>query len=69
VLPWSAGAHAALAGAFTLLDFAEPEDPDVAYVESHLGARYLERPEELAEYRRIVKLLRQQSVPIEEHPA
>ncbi|MFV2106120.1 DUF5753 domain-containing protein [Micromonospora sp. LOL_015] len=67
VLPWSAGAHAAMVSPFTLLDFADPDDPDIAYVESHVGARYLERPEELAEYRRIFRLIREQSVPIEEH--
>ncbi|MFY1637856.1 DUF5753 domain-containing protein [Solwaraspora sp. WMMB335] len=69
VLPWSAGAHAAFAGAFTVLDFADPDDPDVVYVESHMGARYLERPVELAEYRRVFRLIREQSVPIEEHLA
>ncbi|MFY1649800.1 DUF5753 domain-containing protein [Solwaraspora sp. WMMB762] len=67
VLPWSVGAHPAFSGQFILLDFADPDDPDVAYVESHMGARYLERPEELAEYRRIFRLIRGQSVPIEEH--
>jgi len=67
VLPWSVGAHPAFSGQFILLDFADPDDPDVAYVESHMGARYLERPEELAEYRRIFRLIREQSVPIEEH--
>ncbi|MFV2088019.1 DUF5753 domain-containing protein [Micromonospora sp. LOL_021] len=67
VLPWSVGAHPAFSGQFILLDFADPDDPDVAYVESHMGARYLERPEELAEYRRIFRLIRKQSVPIEEH--
>ncbi|WP_442791509.1 Scr1 family TA system antitoxin-like transcriptional regulator [Micromonospora sp. NBC_01813] len=44
-----------------------PDDPDIAYVESHVGARYLERPEELAEYRRIFRQVREQSIPIEEH--
>ncbi|WBB99245.1 MULTISPECIES: DUF5753 domain-containing protein [unclassified Solwaraspora] len=67
VLPWSVGAHPAFSGQFILLDFADPDDPDIAYVESHMGARYLERPEELAEYRRIFRLIRGQSVPIEEH--
>ncbi|MFY1699598.1 DUF5753 domain-containing protein [Solwaraspora sp. WMMA2101] len=69
VLPWSAGAHAAMVSPFTLLDFADPDDPDIAYVETHLGSRYLERPEELAEYRRIFREVREQSIPIEEHLA
>jgi len=69
VLPWSAGAHAAMVSPFILLDFADPDDPDIAYVESHVGAHYLERPEELAEYRRIFREVREQSIPIEEHLA
>ncbi|MDG4771530.1 DUF5753 domain-containing protein [Solwaraspora sp. WMMD792] len=67
VFPWSAGAHAAMVSPFILLDFADPDDPDIAYVESHVGARYLERPEELSEYRRIFREVREQSIPIEEH--
>lgn len=66
VLPFSAGAHAAMVSAFTVLDFAEPEDPDVVYVEAHRGARYLETTADLAEYRRILTLIRRQSTPIEE---
>lgn len=67
VLPFAAGAHAAFAGPFTLLDFADPEDPDVVYVESHIEGRYLERPGELAEYRRIFDLIRRQSTPVEQY--
>ena len=43
VLPWAVGAHAAMAGAFRILDFDDPEDPDVVYLESHVGALYLQR--------------------------
>nr|MDT0663310.1 helix-turn-helix transcriptional regulator [Micromonospora sp. DSM 115978] len=67
VLPWSAGAHAAMAGAFTLMNFANPDDPDVAYLESHGGAQYLEKPAEIEDYRRVLELIRQQSTPIEEY--
>ncbi len=65
-LPWNVGAHAAMVGAFTILDFDDPNDPAVVYAEMHTGARYLERPEELAEYRRIYDLIYEKSVPIEE---
>jgi transcriptional regulator with XRE-family HTH domain len=64
VLPWSAGAHAAMAGAFRILDFEDPEDPDVVYLESHVGALYLEEPDEVQEYRRIFGLITAASVPI-----
>ncbi|WP_432824668.1 helix-turn-helix domain-containing protein [Dactylosporangium sp. CA-092794] len=64
VLPWSAGAHAAMAGAFRIMDFEDPEDPDVVYLESHLGALYLEEPAEVEEYRRVFSLICEASVPI-----
>jgi hypothetical protein len=67
VLPFSVGAHPAMAGAFRILDFDDPDDPDVVYLESHVGALYLEEPSELAEYRRIFGLLYDASVPIAEY--
>jgi transcriptional regulator with XRE-family HTH domain len=64
VVPWTAGAHAAMAGAFRIMDFDDPEDPDVVYLESHVGAVYLEEPDEVQEYRRIFDLVCEASVPI-----
>jgi transcriptional regulator with XRE-family HTH domain len=66
VLPLAVGAHAAMAGAFRILDFDDPEDPDIVYLESHVGALYLEEPEEVSEYRRIFELIRADSVPVDE---
>ena len=37
VLPFAVGAHAAMAGAFRILDFDDPDDPDMVYLESHVG--------------------------------
>jgi transcriptional regulator with XRE-family HTH domain len=68
VVPWEAGAHAAMhTGAFTILDFADHEDPSVVYVETHTGARYLEKPEELGGYRKIFDLVYRKTVSIEEY--
>jgi transcriptional regulator with XRE-family HTH domain len=67
VLPWEAGAHAAMLGSFALLDFDDPDDPTVVYLESHVGARYLEKPAEVDDYRRIFGLINKQAVPIEEY--
>ena len=47
MLPFSVGAHAAMAGAFRILDFDDPDDPDVVYLESHVGALYLEEQHEV----------------------
>lgn len=66
ILPFSAGAHPAMTGAFRILDFDDPDDPDVVYLESHVGALYLEESAELIEYRRIFDLLLDASVPIAE---
>jgi transcriptional regulator with XRE-family HTH domain len=67
VLPWSVGAHAAMAGAFRILDFDDPEDPDVVYLESHVGALYLEEAAEVDEYRRVFDLISKDAVPVEEY--
>lgn len=66
VLPFAVGAHAAMAGAFRILDFEDPEDPDIVYLESHVGALYLEEPEEVEEYRRIFDLISKDAVPIQD---
>ncbi len=66
VLPFSLGAHAAMAGAFRILDFDDPDDPDVVYLESHVGALYLEEEHEVDEYRRIFTLIGKASVPLRE---
>jgi transcriptional regulator with XRE-family HTH domain len=67
VLPFSVGAHAAMAGAFRVMDFDDPEDPDVVYLESHVGALYLEEPDEVDEYRRIFELIRSEAIPVEDY--
>lgn len=47
VLPYSAGAHQAMDGSFSLLSFDHPADPDVGYVEGVHGAVYLENAADL----------------------
>ncbi|MEU4577604.1 helix-turn-helix transcriptional regulator [Nonomuraea sp. NPDC023979] len=47
VLPFGAGEHAGLEGAFTILSFAEEIDPDVAYVEGTAGDIYVESSEQV----------------------
>jgi transcriptional regulator with XRE-family HTH domain len=37
ILPFEAGSHIAMRGPFTYLEFAEPDDPDVLYMENPLG--------------------------------
>ncbi|GAA0908582.1 DUF5753 domain-containing protein [Virgisporangium aurantiacum] len=68
VLPWEVGAHPAMhVGAFTILDFHNDDDPAVVYLESQTGARYLEKPEELNEYRRMFDRIYDKTISIEVH--
>jgi transcriptional regulator with XRE-family HTH domain len=50
VLPFSAGVHPAMDGAFRILGFPEPSDPDVVYLESQTGSLYLESAPEVERY-------------------
>ena len=47
VLPFASGSHAGLRGSFSILEFPERADPDVAYVESVAGIIYLEKEREV----------------------
>lgn len=49
ILPFSVG-HSSAEGAYTILRFAEPEIPDIAYLEHLCGALYLDKPEEIEIY-------------------
>lgn len=65
VLPFAAG-HFPRYGSFMLLDFDDEEDPPVAYVETPMGARYFERPEERAGYEFTFNTVYERSVLIGE---
>jgi transcriptional regulator with XRE-family HTH domain len=47
VLPFESGSHAGLKGSFSILEFPERADADVAYVESVAGIIYLEKEREV----------------------
>ncbi|MEV0830947.1 MULTISPECIES: helix-turn-helix transcriptional regulator [Streptosporangiaceae] len=53
ILRDSIGAHAALPGPFTILDFGTELDPSVVYLETATDSLHLEKPEELQAYTRI----------------
>jgi transcriptional regulator with XRE-family HTH domain len=50
VVPFSAGAHAGTTGPFIILDFPEPTDPSVVYVETLAGDLYLEECADVDRY-------------------
>jgi transcriptional regulator with XRE-family HTH domain len=51
VLPYFAGAHAAMAGPFVIFGFEHADDPDVAYTESLSGSTYSESATALGRFR------------------
>jgi transcriptional regulator with XRE-family HTH domain len=55
VIPTALGAHAGMAGPFTLMEFAEFKP--VAYLESEISSLFLEKPEEIAAYRNTLTAL------------
>jgi transcriptional regulator with XRE-family HTH domain len=61
------GLHSAMRGPFTIMDFDDPDDPSLVYVETLVGSRYLEKPEQVAEFRRAFQLIEAQAVPLEEY--
>jgi hypothetical protein len=57
VLPFAAGAHPGMVGAFSVLRFADQELPDVVYVEHLNNATYLDRREEVERYLDVMESL------------
>jgi transcriptional regulator with XRE-family HTH domain len=51
VLPFAAGAHAGLASEFTIVNFGDLGEPDMAYVEHSLGALTLDKAGDVARAR------------------
>jgi transcriptional regulator with XRE-family HTH domain len=66
VLPFSAGAHASMDSAFSIVSFDPPTDGEVVYLEHPTCSLYLEKPEEVARYRLIYEHLRAASLSFDE---
>ncbi len=47
VLPFSAGAHPATEGSFVVMDFADPRDASIAYLETPVTSMYLEEDHQI----------------------
>ena len=62
VLPFTAGAHPAMLGSFTLMQFPDPADKDVVYLEAETGALYLEKPQDVRRYSLMIDYLRAQAL-------
>ena len=50
VIPYAAGAHPGMTGSFIVLEFPDPADPSLVYLESMAGDLFLEDDQELRRY-------------------
>lgn len=66
VIPFESGGHAATAGAFSILRFAEPDLPDVVYVEQLTSALYMDKRETVDDYLAVMERLALQAAPTRE---
>jgi transcriptional regulator with XRE-family HTH domain len=66
VLAATNGVHNAMGSAFMLMDFADPDDPSLVYMESLVGSYYVERPEQIRQFRQVFDRIRAQAVPLED---
>ena len=57
IIPYTAGAHPGLNGAFSILEFSDYV-PDLVYIEGMIDRPYVERPDELERYRIAFERLR-----------
>jgi transcriptional regulator with XRE-family HTH domain len=57
LMPFDRGGHSAAGGSFAILRFAEPDLPDIVYIEQLTGALYLDRREEIDHYREVMNSL------------
>ena len=64
IMPFSAGAHAAMGGPFTILRFAEPDLADVVYIEQLTSALYLDKPAEVDSYLEVMDRLCMEAEPV-----
>ncbi len=65
VIPFDAGAHPSMDGAFSILGFPQETDPNIVYIEYQTGALYLEKPDEVRRYRLIFDHLRAAALPVD----
>jgi transcriptional regulator with XRE-family HTH domain len=63
VLPFGAGAHPAMVGAFSVLRFPVQELPDVVYVEHLTSALYLSKQEDVDQYLHVMESICVRSAP------
>lgn len=66
VLPFTVGAHAAIDGAFNILEFPNPADPAMVYLESPASESYIYDDETIGRYRGLFDHLWDVALPVPE---
>ncbi|NEB78800.1 helix-turn-helix domain-containing protein [Streptomyces sp. SID14478] len=69
IVPFSHGWHHGESGTFTLLTFPESDLSDVVFLEQLTSALYLDKREDVAQYERAMRNLREECPPADETPA
>lgn len=69
IVPFHVGGHAGAGGAFTILRFAEPDLPDVVYIEQLASALYLDKRDDVDNYVAAMERLCVQALPPAQTPA
>ena len=62
VLPYSLGVHAGLDGSFIVLGFADPDEPEIAYVEHTASALHLDKEAEVQACKLVFDRLRTEAL-------
>jgi Domain of unknown function (DUF5753)/Helix-turn-helix domain len=68
ILPFSAGAHRAMGGPFTILRYTEPDLRDVVFIEQLTSALYLDKATEVDSYLEVIEEVCLQSEPAAKTP-
>jgi transcriptional regulator with XRE-family HTH domain len=68
ILPFSAGAHRAMGGPFTILRYTEPDLRDVVFIEQLTSALYLDKPSEVDSYLEVMEEVCLQAEPSAKTP-
>jgi hypothetical protein len=68
ILPFTAGLHRALGGAFTILRYSEPDLRDVVYIEQLTSALYLDKPTDVDSYLEVIEEVCLQAEPAAKTP-
>jgi transcriptional regulator with XRE-family HTH domain len=68
ILPFAAGAHRAMGGAFTILRYTEPDLRDVVFIEQLTTALYLDKQAEVDSYLAVIEEVCLQAEPVAKTP-